>query len=350
MRVSVVIYADTLVFINTFITYFLLICTAMLCGQEIRRVRILASSLIGGFYALTILLPHIPSPISLILRTAICALLCRIACVYRDIRGFLKTVGVFLLVNFLFAGGLFALHLLSGKQSVVYPGGVVYLNIRVPILLGGTVLCYAMIWTCLRLYGSFTPRTHIASLTLTQDGVSVRTQALFDTGHQLTDPFSGKPVLLVRSESAIRLVPDEVRAFLTDKTDAAIIKGEWQGKVRLFPVRSVGGSGLLPAFRCSEAQICCPKGELILHDIFIAVGDPAFAGSSYDALIPGELYDQIQEGVSVHAQAAKNQMHFTKHPRMSDGARHSLHTRSADAACSAAQKRRGGRSRAARRG
>ena len=143
----VTVYADTLVFINLFVTYFLLLASQMLCRRELHRLRLLAASALGGAYALTILLP-LPTAAAVLLRAAVCALLRLIADGFGSWRRFLKGTLVFLAVNCVFAGLMLLLQLLR-PQRLLYTAGVVYFDVSVPFILLATLLAFGILRLCL---------------------------------------------------------------------------------------------------------------------------------------------------------------------------------------------------------
>lgn len=51
------IYADSLFALNMAIDYFLLLCSARLCGAGLRRARFALAAALGGAYALLCVLP-----------------------------------------------------------------------------------------------------------------------------------------------------------------------------------------------------------------------------------------------------------------------------------------------------
>lgn len=331
---TVTIYADTLVFLNTFVTYFLLMSTQFLCRRPAKRLRVLASSLLGGFYSLTILLDPIPPLLSFAVRFAVCILL-RVVCDrFISLHVFLKGVLVFLLLNGLYAGMMLLCRMFI--PQLLFSSGIVYLDVRIPFLLTSTLVIYLFIRLVARLFSSVPSHTHAGTVSIHIGDRSVTGNGMFDTGNQLKDCFTGKPVLIVRLPFVRPILPQGVAEFLDGKPlSSCDIPQNWRGRLRLFPFSSVGADGLLPAFRCDRAEVTHLKNCCVKESLFIAVSPQPLYHGETDALIPAALYDEITEGENKHdLQNPRHSRFFPAHPSevCFFGA---LHQRTADAAAAA---------------
>ena len=335
------VYADTLVFLNTFVTYFLLMSTQLLCRRPVRRLRILASSVIGGLYALTLLAEPLPLPLSLALRAAVCVVLRLVADGVGRIRTVLKGILVFLLLNGLYAGVMLLCRLFV--PQLLFSSGIVYLDVSIPFLLVSTLAVYLCIRVVTRLFSAEPSRTHTGSVTIRVGDLSVCGTGIFDTGNRLADGFTGKPVLIVRPDFIRPLVPQGVAEFLDGKDlSDCDIPHAWRVRLRLFPYSSVGADGLLPAFRCDSVVVTHLHNSCTKEKLYIAVSPRQLYHGEADALFPAALYEEISEGETKH------DLHNTRHPYFFHPSANTiripraLHQRSADAA-PAAQKAGGSR-------
>ena len=73
------IYIDVLLAVNIFINYFLLLAAAKFLAVRRIRLRILAASILGAAYSLTMLLPSIPMVLALLMKLAMSASLVFVA-------------------------------------------------------------------------------------------------------------------------------------------------------------------------------------------------------------------------------------------------------------------------------
>lgn len=292
----VIIYADTLVFINTVLTYFLLRGTQLITRCSSRTWRILLASFIGGIYALTLLMELNPV-VSFSFRVCICIVLCLISFGSRTMRSVIRSVAVFLLLNGVFAGCMLAFC--CAVPMLQYRDGIVYYDIHIPFLLLSAAAIYALLHVAVRLFSvRGASKTDTAKVTICSDGQSVSGLGFFDTGHQLLDPFTGKPVLIARLSFVESLIADvPLRDLCRGRTGSS---EKWRTRIRLFPFRTIAGEGVIPAFRCDWVRIECANKSLRLECVYIAVSEKSLFYGDYDVLIPGSLYSEMAEGERKH--------------------------------------------------
>ncbi len=94
------IYIDVLLAVNIFINYFLLLAAAKFLAVKRIRLRILAASILGAAYSLTMLLPSIPMVLALLMKLVMSASLVFVAFPWG--RRQFKIAGMFLYYEFCF--------------------------------------------------------------------------------------------------------------------------------------------------------------------------------------------------------------------------------------------------------
>lgn len=114
------VYADILVLINTYVNFALLRLAGVISRRRAGRLRVFLSALFGGFYSLVILIDKLPNSVLFLSRAAALVLMLLVAFGYETRRAFLKSLGAFFLVNFIFAGLMFALWLLFAPQKMLF--------------------------------------------------------------------------------------------------------------------------------------------------------------------------------------------------------------------------------------
>ena len=112
--------------------------------------------------------------------------------------------------------------------------------------------------------------------------------ALVDTGNTLSDPATGRPVMVAEGERAALLFPKERRPLLSDLQDPTLGltrlgTGEWRARFRLLPFRSVGvDRGLLLAVRVDDLELDGRRRGPVL----VALSPtPVSDGGGYQALV-----------------------------------------------------------------
>ena len=261
---------------NAAVDYALLLCTARICGAAPKRLRLALSSLLGAAFAVGAVFWR---P----LRTLPAEILCGAAmslAAFGHARGAARVTLVFFAVSAAFGGAVYAVSLLRG-------GGV--LSVRTVAV--SLSLCYAVFAVVFRRLARARTQGLVAALTLTLDGRSLRVDALRDTGHSLSDPVTGRPVVVIERSCVKSLLPPEQASVFErspgDAVETAVAAGRTGLRVRLVPYSSVGTeSGLLPAFRVDRASV---DGKTYAGVLAAVSPSPLSDGGGHRAVIGGQL-------------------------------------------------------------
>lgn len=145
------------------------------------------------------------------------------------------------------------------------------------------LLCAVFLWEVCVLSASKKNRDQdyqVLKLTLGSNTVSML--ALVDTGNTLTDPVTGRSVVVISSNEASRLTGLSESALGTplETMTRCPIHG-----LRLIPYRTIGGQGMLLGMRIKEAELDGRK-----RSILVAFAPERFGeGNVYQALTGGAL-------------------------------------------------------------
>ena len=120
-----VIYADVLVIINIFVTYGILRLVGIVCHSEKKQLMLPVASFLSGIYSL-IILPDIPDYLIILSRFPMGAVLVIMSFRIYNPRHFVRLYSCFFVVNFLFAGLMFALWYLFAPKGMYFNNGIVY--------------------------------------------------------------------------------------------------------------------------------------------------------------------------------------------------------------------------------
>lgn len=267
------VYIDEVFLLNALMDYLLLLCSARLAGEELRRGRMAASALLGGGYAAAVFLPGWG-----FLSHPLCKLAAAVGMTltaFGGSRRLLRVSLVFLGVSAAFGGGVLALQLLSGRNVVP----------DLKSLLLSAAGCYAFLTLIFR-RGFRHGGGELASAELRLSGRACRLTALVDTGNTLTDPHTGRPVMVAEGEKLRGLFsPGECPGAeeLLDPVAALERRGSSPRRWRLLPYRAVGmNCGLLLAVKVDGAKV----GGRDYGSILVALSPtPVSDGGGYSALI-----------------------------------------------------------------
>ncbi len=289
-----VIYLDLLILSNTVINFLLLSATEHFLSvipSARSAVRQLLAALVGGVYALAILLPG--GVLTFLSKWAVGILMVWIAYGYRCRAFFLKANLLFLLVSTLFAGLMMALWYFAAPPGMVYQNGIAYFAISPLFFIAAAVLCYLAALAISYLTKSKLPvrGDELLLVTVRLEGRKVILIARMDTGNTLCDLFTGAPVVV----GSYR----RIRPLLSPELDLAvqsILKGDRSmtslpaAGFRMIPIHTLSGTGLLPAIRPDSMLIEYPDGSRKeTLPVYLAISEGAPLPDDCDLLLNPRL-------------------------------------------------------------
>lgn len=280
-----VIYADVLFIINAYINYALLVLTELISGVKTSRLRVALAALLGGLYSLIILIPGISDLAIGLSRLPFAIILVFAAFKVRHIRMFLRLFCSFFLTNFIFAGLMLALWYFVSPQNMYLSAFVVYFDIEPIALITMTAICYFTIKFINTFVRVKQPKNTIFTLKLHINDKVIVLPALYDTGNNLFDPFTGRPVIIVSAGSLKDVFPDENRIY-----ESATALGF---ALRYIPCTVLGGDMLLPCFSLERVQIKGIEISLGAANVVIAVTKSKIKGGEFSALLPSGIFENL---------------------------------------------------------
>lgn len=240
------VYVDVLFVLNFFITYLLLMITKTLTKSTAKTIRMLLGAFAGAVYSLVIFLPELNFFVTLAGKLAASALIVFIAAGFGRLSVFIKTLLCFYFSNMIFLGIILALWMTVKPKGIVINNNAVYFDIPAAVLLVLALAAYLVSIAVIKLHNYTIAKKEIYSLTVITDEKEYHMYAFLDSGNRLTEPFSGYPVIIVDK----------------DKID---FKPE-----RVIPYNTVGGEGMLEAFKPNKVIVSSGKKSFESDRVYIA--------------------------------------------------------------------------------
>lgn len=268
------VYADILFIVNLYIDAMLLSAVRRFLRLPLSRLRWLLAAILGGAFGLTALLPQIRGFPLLLLGLLQAFLLVCAAFAPKPWVVLLKASFLLLLFGAALSGLLGLVQNFLPLNGMVLRNGAVYFDLSPLLLVLLTCAAYGMLYAFDRLFRKREPDILFSTVTLALGGKSVTVPAKVDTGMTLREPFSGLPVILIERDAVQHLLPPD---FGTPKCALPL---------RLIPYASIGGEGVLPAFRPDTAAAGSKKVSC-----WAAVTDKPLSAGAYTALIGAGFLD-----------------------------------------------------------
>lgn len=278
------IYVDTLFLLNAVVDYLLLLCSARLAGEPLERLRFAGAAALGGGYAVALFLPGWEFLYHPLCRVSAAVLMVLTA--FARSRRLLRQAAIFFALACAFGGGVLAVGLLGG-QGLTLGGGVFYSAIDLKTVLVSAAGCYGGLSLCFRNWGRHSAaRGELKPVRLEFSGRTLELTALMDTGNTLTDPVTGRRVLVAEGACLAPLFPEawklDGQALLDPAAGLERFNSQWPGRFRLIPYRAVGTErGLLLAARLDRVEV---DGEEQAGALVALSPNPVSDGGSYQVL------------------------------------------------------------------
>ncbi len=283
-----IIYLDILIAVNLVIDYLLLSATSHILRLTPKRWRLLLGALLGAVSACLIFLTAAPTLLVLVLHFISACILIKMTFKFSKVSVFLKQVLVFYVISALFSGVISALWALTKSEAFYAYNGVVYFDISPLMLTAFAVISYATICLYEYITRKRAPRGYAFLLRIDDGNGICECRALYDTGMHLTEPFSGKPVVIV--EQAV------MRPYLSEEHEDVLCCAHLPSDVRcahirVIPYRSLGTDGLLPAFvpRCLTVE-ANDRRQWDISGTYVALSNSLGRGD-YQALIGSDVME-----------------------------------------------------------
>ena len=251
-----VVYLDEVFLLNFVVDYLLLLAAGRLSGEVLRRRRLALGAALGAAYAGAVFLPGLGFLIHPLCKVGAGVLSVLVG--YGGSPRLLRVTLVFFAVSAAFGGGIFALQLL-GSRSLVLSNGVISSPLDLKLVLLSAAGCYVLITLLFQRAARHSPRRELAPAVVELGERRVALTALVDTGNTLTDPVSGRPVLVAEGTKLDGLFPPgtaPTKAELRDPATALERLGRAGLRCRLLPYQAVGVEcALLLALRVDRVKV-----------------------------------------------------------------------------------------------
>lgn len=264
------IYVDILIITNIYADFFLLKTTARLMHTPLRNGKCILGALVGSLFSLIILLPPLSSLALLLIRLLSAALMIIVSFGGgKSASELLRTGAVFFFVCFIFAGAEYGISVLSGGKNMIWHNSTLYVNISLLTLVISTIISYAAI-SLFRYYMDGKNSADIRyDIIIAKGDKTVAVKAVGDTCNNLTDVFTGKPVIVCGKDSVSRLFGDGETEKALSAENGCHING-W----RLIPCSTIQSAGMLPVFKPEGVVIKNPENGLLKSvDVYVGIVD-----------------------------------------------------------------------------
>ncbi len=295
------VYADSLLLVNFLLDYALLWGTAHFAHFKTNWRRLFFASFLGAIYGLCILFPQLSLFYGFWGKFAFSLIMLLVAFGFLSWRRFLWGLACFYLISFAMAGAVL------GGSSLISHSGLQNLT-DIPINI--TALLFAVLVAVVlgklglsKLRRTWQKQILLQRVEISLNGKKAKLVALLDTGNELVDPVSGKPVLVAEATALLHLFPKELQNLFERYGDNNVMKViEKAGKsakdyhMRLIPFSSIGkANGLFLGFQ-PDSAVFLGRKPVITQDLIICLyKHPLGKNKGYNAVVNPMAMQKIEE-------------------------------------------------------
>jgi len=281
-----IVYIDELFVLNAVINFILLFATKRIIRSNSSNPRLFLGSAIGAIYAIFMFLPNAKIFYSFVGKLIFSLVLVAITYNVKNFKKYIRAVGVFYLVSFVFGGSAYAiLSFTSGNEQM---------HMTLKILVTSTVVAYIFITFLTSYYKRLAIKeSKFTNLSVFMDNKIASINCLIDTGNSLYEPLSDLPVIVVEFESICCLLPNELCDVFRQRLPLESIyeklyKCEFRNKLRLIPFHSLGSkNGMIIGFKPDKVTV---NNESVGNTIIGIYAERLSSDNSYSALINPQVF------------------------------------------------------------
>ena len=288
------IYIDVLFLINFIMVYFILFVTNKLIKNKSSLKRISFTAFLSTLlYILTIIFIPYNKILSIFIISFIFIISIIICFKPKNIKDFSKLFILINLISFCIGGGSIAIFYYTNFNHFL---SFALNNFPIKFLVISILCTYIIIKLFLSWYKRiFLKKQSFYNITLYKNNTNVTLNALLDTGNNLKEPITKKPVIIAEFIALKPILPEKLKILFYEKQEDNLNKILELGHnvdLRLIPFKSVGKeNGLLIGTKIDKLEIHI-EDKIILKDVIVAISNFKLSNDNfYNALLNPELID-----------------------------------------------------------
>jgi stage II sporulation protein GA (sporulation sigma-E factor processing peptidase) len=248
--------------------FFVLWAAAKLGRLATTFKRLCLGAFVGALYAVLIFVPGLTITTTFLAKVICSLVMVFVSFGFYNLRRFFKSAAYFYLVSFVMGGAVLGSMYLFDDSVLLLETwngiAVNVINFKTAWLLVGLVIAIILgLWGASYIRRNLQQGPWLVKAYLELYGQVVETDALVDTGNQLTDPISKEPVMVIEHKKLAQILPAQFTALfdtkekpsLNDQIDA-LKDPEWSTRIRLIPFSSLGNqNGMLLGIKPEKVLI-----------------------------------------------------------------------------------------------
>ncbi len=273
---SVTIYIDILFLLNLIINYIIISSTAFISNKKSNVARFLFAAAFGAVYSTIIFFPTLKILSVVVFKIIVSFIIVLISFNWKGLKSQIRLFITYYIINFIYGGGMYSFYRFTSLGSKMnFSNGEYYINLPLWAIIVLAVLFYFLIKIFSIILNGTKQQSFIQEIEITVGKNKTATSALIDTGNELYDPVSQKPIVLIE-KNILKKIMD------IDMPEVELIR---KYNMRIVPFFDAsGGSSIIYAFK--PTNITYKKDKKTLENTLIGIVQHDLStDNSYHALM-----------------------------------------------------------------
>lgn len=297
------VYLDMVFLINFTMDFVILWAAAKLGRINTNFKGLILGAFVGALYAIMIFLPALSWSNTILVKILCSVIMVIVAYQPSTIRGFLKSTAYFYLISFVMGGAVLgSMYLFESNPLILETwNGIVVnaINFKTIWLLAGLLIALIIgVWGASYIRQNLQQGPWLVKVELKICDKNVETEALVDTGNQLTDPITKDPVMVIEHKRLVDILPQELIQMLNqrnlpslDELIGTLKDPTWLTRIRLIPFTSLGNPhGMLIGIKPDEVLIQDGNKRYINKNVILGIYHLNLCSKgTYHALVHPEM-------------------------------------------------------------
>lgn len=296
MQSTYIVYADVLFITNFLLDFGILWATSRFGHLATTNMRLILGALLGAVYGVLMIYPQMAFLYAITIKGLFSLLIVAVAFPRLTVKKYLQATAYFYFISFAMAGAVLGGSSFLSRNSSFLQS----LNIH------STTLFFAMAmaailgrWGLIHLKRHWQKSQFRIPVEIFIDKKSLIIEALIDTGNELRDPLSSRPVIIVEYQAIKKLLPLDFQEYFEryGGEDVTQIMGKglnraWMTKVRMVPFNSIGKNhGMLLGYK-PELVVIQGQKKVVTRDVIICLyHKPLSTSGGYRAVLNPEVFE-----------------------------------------------------------
>lgn len=280
---NTIVYADLLFLIDFSMDFLTFYMVSRILRQKVKLIRICSASAMGGIYSVVSLGMGEKGILAFALDIFVCFVMCMTAFLEKNPKRFrrmpLYTVTYFV-VSSMLGGAMTAIFSLfnrsvpdieAGREDLsLWVFGFVALLSGLATMVGSDII-------------GKSGRARFGKLLIRLGNRKMTLEAMSDSGNMLKDPIGGKDVVIIDRKKGSQLVPSLASGDFSSLPESVA------KTLRLIPVRTAAGEGMLAAF-CPDEVTLEFEGDTKQIDVLIALSKEDMKDKRIEAIVSADYF------------------------------------------------------------